>query len=606
MRAALPLTAAVVTLVALLIPLLRQPAQAQATPDPIAIVEKSLHQGFARRSFSIPIQCLRSDPRFLEACLAPYEQEGLQFAYLEGRITWVAPETFDIYLNPRGRSGMVSHFTSDDGFNLALVPTEGFIPGPAAPAPSPSPSPSAASPSAAPSGSPQPSEAPSGTPSASPSAAAAAPSPTASPSPVAASTPDPMRACYRYHPLTMLWPFQLKKTPTNVTFTVAGEETLNHRKCWKINRIAPDLTMLLWISQDDYAVDQIEYDDPQTGKLVRFNASEFFVVSPEEGQTNQVPLLAFAKATLGAGMSPLLDVSGLQAPTIIPPSPSPSPSVDAAPTRAPAVTRPEDLTGEQPRVMSRIVALLVLALLGGLSYYAVRYVMFRMRRTAFSKELIVLDDADGTLGRALNGLGFTCAPASMEILTEERNRVGKKIATEVLPRAVVIAPHSIALAKNYLFLLRAYAEEGGRVMLLHHGKADAPLLPYKAYTLPNSGEKMALKAQPHVWKRLRAEDVETKTGHLLPREYVVEVNQKRPDLDLVHVINRASGMRASIAGVVRAGKGEFIFCQFLLLEDLKKSKLETSPITKLLLLDLLDYLQGRTNDKDAPADDNDR
>lgn len=584
---------ATVTLVALTIPLVRCPAIAEPAPDAISIMEKTLHQGFARKSYELRIQLLRNDPSFLEDCLAPFEQEGLKFAYMEGKVTWVDPDHFDMWLHPRGHIEMESHFASDDGFNLSLVSTEGFTPG-RAPKPSPSSSLSVSTDATA---------------SASPSTdASSAPAAVERPSPVALpaasdataapGNPDAMRRPYRYHPLTLLWPFQLKKTPTTVTFTQAGDEPMGGRPCWKINRVA-DVTMTLWIAKDDYSVVQIEYDDPTSGKPVRFNATSFFRVLPEAGDPNQVPMYTFGQATIGAGLEPLCDVAALQAPGIVP-VPSPTATEEQGTPKVAPIAAPQ-VKGGEPRVLQGIWILIVFALVIGLGWYAGRYVLYLTRRQPFSKDLILLDDPEGNMGRALQGLGFTTVPASMEVLTEERNHVGKKYEANVLPRAVVIAPHAIGQAKNYLFLLKAFAEEGGRIMIFDHGKADVNALPYRMYTVPSSGDKISLHAKQNVWKRLREEDVETKTGHLLPREFVVEVDQKRPDVDLVHALNRASGVRTTVVGVVRAGKGEYIICQYLIADDLKKSKLETSPITRLLMLDLIDYLQGRTKVKETAA-----
>lgn len=580
---------ATLALVALMLPLTHSDAIAEPAPDALSIMEKTLHQGFARKSYELRIQLLRNDPTFLEACLAPFEQDGLRFAYLDGKVTWVEPDHFDIWLHPRGHLEMESHFASDDGFNLSLVSTEGFTPG-GAPKTSAS-TVASASPSTNPSS--DASSTPVAAESPSPLPEAAPPTSDAS---IPAGNPDAMRQPYRYHPLTLLWPFQLKKTPTSVSFTLAGDEPLGGRPCWKINRVA-DVTMTLWIAKDDYSVVQIEYDDPTSGKLVRFNATSFFTVQPDAGEPNQVPMLTFGQATISAGLEPMCDVTALTAPGLVP-VPSSSATAERETPKVAPIAAPQPKATE-PRVLQGIWVVVVFLLVLGLGWYGGRYALYLSKRQLFSKDLIVLDDLDASMGRALQALGFTTVPASMEVLTEERNHVGKKYEANVLPRAVVVAPHAIGQAKNYLFLLRAFVEEGGRILIFDHGKADLNVLPYRMYTVPNSGEKVSLHAKPNVWKRLREEDVETKTGHLLPREFVVEVNQKRADIDLVHALNRASGVRTTVVGVVRAGKGEYIICQYLIADDLKKSKLETSPITRLLVLDLIDYLQGRTKLKEA-------
>lgn len=588
----LAVLAGLLALAAFLIPPAPTPVLAQSTSDAIAVMEKVLHQGFARRSYELRIQLLRSEPSFLEACFPPYIIDGLQFSYLEGKVTWIDPDRYDIFLSPRGKRDMITHFQSEDGFNLSLVSTDGFTPAPAAPppdvtAPSPVASASAsASPDAIASGSPSPD---------------ASPSPSPVLSPTDSGAPDPLRAFrtpYRYHPLTFLWPFQLKKTPTAVTFRVTGEETLVGRPCWKIDRVAPDLTMQLWISKQDYSVVRIEYQDPTSGELVRFNATTFFTVLPEADVPSQVPMYAFGQATLGTQFKPLCDIAALEAPGVVPAPIVTESKAPGSQTTVP-ISAPNKRESDTPRILTGFGILIVSGLLMGLTWYGGRYLLFLLRRTVLSKELIVLDDGEGTLTRLLQGLGLSTVPASMEILTTERSLLGKKYEPGVLPRAVVIAPHAIGQAKNYLFLLKAYVDEGGRVLLLDHGKADQAVLPFRLYTLPNSGDKIGLQAKPHIWKRLREEDVETKTGHLLPREFVMEVDQRRPDVDLVQAFNRATGVRMTVVGVQRSGKGEYILCQYRLVDDLNKSKIETSPITRLLTLDLIDYLQGRSREQQA-------
>jgi len=568
-------------------------ALAEPAPDPNYIIRNEVvHQAFARTSYSVRVQMLRNDPRLLDSCLAPYRQNGLEFAYLEGRATWVAPDQFDIYLWPQGHSDMVTHLGSDDGYNLWVVSTEGFTPGATdspSPAPSISPAPSA-SPSDAPSASPSAAVAPSDTPSATPVAASSA-------TPSATPEGNPFGKPYRFHPLTNIWPFQLKKVPVGAELAFLGEEEVSHRACWKISRTSPELTMTLWVDKTRHAVVQLEYTDPTSGRPVRFNASDFFSVPPEAGQLNQIPLITFSQATVSGGMSPLFDVTALDAPTAIAPSPTASATANGPPNRTMQMAPPSVRLVSEPRLLSGFLVLVVSVLLVGLTWFGGKYLIFLLSRSVFSKELIVLDDAEGVFSRSLQDLGYSVTPASMELLTEERNFLGKKPGA-VLPRAIVVAPHCIGLAKNFLFLIRAYVEEGGRVMLLDHGKADAPVLPFHAFFVPNNGEKISLEARPGIWKHLREEDVQTKTGHLLPKEYLVEVDHKRPNPPLIQTFSRATGVRTTVAGIFKAGKGEYLLCQMRIADDLKRSKLETSPITKLVLLDLISYLQGRTYEKE--------
>lgn len=571
-------------LVVAVLPCVCEPVRAEPTQNAPAIVGKALHQRFARTSYEAKIQFTRNDPHFLEKYLAPFESNGLQYALMEGRITWEDPDRYDIYLHPVGRTDLESHFTSRDGFDVQYVPSERFTPGPA-PSPGMSPTSAASAPPESPLATGNPMESPS------PITA-----PTSAPLPVDTATPSPYADLYPYHPISMLWPFQLKPSGTDVKYEWYGEEeVVAGQKCWKLERKS-SVNMHVWVGQEDGAICQIEYTDPRTEKVNRFQARAFLTIPPSK--PDQVPLIVYSSAslllpsTLPTQMLAEISVASADAfaGTPTPVAEGPSAPVGSGPPKPPPPPTP---------TFGPFLKVIISALLVGLAYFGGRYLIFLLSRAVFSKEVILVEEPDGALGRALQSLGFSVTPASMEVLTEERNRLGKKPGA-VLPRAVVIAPHAIGLIKNYLFLLKAYVEEGGRVLMFEHNASDQPNLPFHAYLVPNTGDgKTLLQARPHLWKRLREEDVETKTVHLLPREYIVEVDHRRPDIDIVQAFNRSTGVRATAVGVARSGKGEYMLCQFLIVDDLRKSKLATSPITRLILLDLVDYLQGRTKEKSS-------
>lgn len=541
------------------------------------------------------------EPYFIPDYLPPYlSSSGLPQPQLNGTVELAIDSI-------RWKSGTITLrqpaldtpavFSSTDGFSIDGAPytaTATASPSPVlTESPTPSPSPSvdsnvSPSPDALESASPGATESPS-------------PALTETPSPSASPSSNANNTLYTMHPLTLLWPFQFKNTDDIKLSSVRAPEleTQESRPYWVVKSNTRATTMYIWIDKDRNLIDKIQYADPQDGELVvgvyrDFKPSDISKV-PEPGKTvvpekeaEEAPssMLTYRHLQVSKGGQDLYTAEVPTAPAIVLIVPKPRPVVTV-----------DDQTITTVVVFTWGLILIIMLLLVGLAYYGGRYLVFLLTRQEFSKDLILIEPEGGALGNALSSLGYQVAPASMETLTEERKFLGKKPGMQ-LPRAVVVAPDAFALIKGYLFLLRAYVEEGGRVMVLHHSSSNANTMPFNPYFVPNMGEgKNVVLSRPNFWKRMRLEDVEGKTGHLLPREFYVEVNSRKVDLDLVQVYNQATGVRATAVGVVREGKGEYMVCQFTLADELTRNSRAGSAVARLLFMDLMDYLQARKPEK---------
>lgn len=539
------------------------PAQAQSPPDAYSIMEKVLLRArdVKQKMFEQEIEVTRLDEPYLAPFLPPYRDPQGLIPRLPGKIVIRPLESFQISLQERQNLQWLT-FTSKDGCDIEGTPFG---------SPSPSPSPSVE---------PSPSASPMAGETSSPSPDATA-SPEASPMP----TVDTDRSLYRYHPLTLLWPHEFKPNLAEAQYKYNEEEIVYGSTCWEIEQKNRDITLTLWVDQSTYGIRQIEYDDPMDGQRVRATYTEMYQVSD---------LSVYKKVELAKGGRPLLSVLVPNLPVLVQ-----RPRVETG-APSPSWTPPPRTVISNPEVWTRGLLFIVIVLLIGLSWFGGRYLKFLLTRSRFSEELLLVEAEGGPVFEVLTEMGYTVIPATMELLTEERKFLGKKPGAD-LPRAVVIAPGAFAQIKGYLFLLRAYVEEGGRVLVLTQTPSHIATMPFTPYFVPNLGEgKNVVLSRPNFWKRLRVEDVETRIGPLLPREFYVEINQKRPDLDLVQVYNQATGVRASAVCVVREGKGEYLLCQLLLVDELQKNKRPRS-LARFLMADLIEYLQGRQGEKKPTA-----
>lgn len=520
----------------------------------------------------------RTSPYMAQPFLPPYLEGGVPQPVVVARATFRRSGRWELTVRWLSK-GKDLLFTSDDGYNLEFVSEKpDFTDLPLTPVPAPTLPAPGASPAA---------DASPGT----------AESPTPAPAMDAAGPGPGDKEIYRYHPLTLIWPFVFKPLATNQEpYRLRDDEPVLGRSCWVVERNSGDMIMRIWVDQENYSVLQIQYTDPRDGGVVTGQFRSFWDM--EDG------MRSYRTLDVSKNGKALFSVSTLSEPTILTNrdlTGSRSPRAQASTGPSSTTKGPVVIHQYWERVRSPFTITLwitVVVLLIGLVYFGGRYILFMLARAEFSRDLILLEAEDGPVGVFLKEQGYVVTRCSMEVLTEERKHVGKRLGT-VLPRAVIVAPESFGLIKNYLFLLRAYVEEGGRVLVLRQSASCAKELPFQAYFVPYSHDgRLSLSVRHNILKRLTVKDAETRTGKLLPKEMYVEVNQRKMDTEFIQALNKSTGVRAVLLGVVRQLLGEFILCQFDLVADLEHPKVT---LGKALLLDIIDYTQGVKPEKKKPA-----
>lgn len=420
----------------------------------------------------------------------------------------------------------------------------------------------------------------------------ASPSPAASASPGIEASPAGLtgpwwdklnvrsREPVAYHPLIFLWPYDLLSWNVRSQYTLKSKNELVYgMKCDLLEQHLPgDQGVLqLWVVKSSGQVARIAISDPAGGEPIEATYSRFG--PPDEATgfrpyshlevTHGVKTLYHAVLT-DAKVNPELDdllkaEDVKQVGTLAPPPPPPTPPI------------PPVVIWTGGLLFSAALLALALIVLAG------RFARFRMTRQVFSREIIVLDEEDSGFADMLSGFGISVKPFAPDVLTLERNRLGKGLTAEGTeqPRAVVVGPDAFEEGKGYFFLLEAYLREGGRVMVLPHGPKTVGKIPMKVELVPLPSVD-AFKATG-IWRSSEPAAVERAAGMLADRNGILRVDGKA--LDPVFLKATAGDVQAPMIGVHRRGRGEVLFCQL----HLEKG----GAVGARLLTDLLGFLQGR-------------
>ena len=200
-----------------------------------------------------------------------------------------------------------------------------------------------------------------------------------------------------------------------------------------------------------------------------------------------------------------------------------------------------------------------------LSYLVFRFVLYRMSRQEFSDQLIVIDEEDGRFAEMLNKMGYRTLPFTPELVTEERNFLGKGPTedTSYRPRAIVVAPDSFQFVHNYLFLIRAYVEEGGRVLVMYHPQKSNADLPYvvEQMPLPKENQGILFDYKSDTLTNVKADYVKQLAKLYTGPESCLSVNGKKFNERLLWCTRKDTGVESTIVGMKTQGKGEYIVCQ---------------------------------------------
>lgn len=246
----------------------------------------------------------------------------------------------------------------------------------------------------------------------------------------------------------------------------------------------------------------------------------------------------------------------------------------------------------KPIFLSKKARNIVIILSLILAFLAFRYINYRISRQEFSDQLIVVDEEDGRFAEMLAKMGYRTVAFSPEVISEERQFLGKGATedTSYRPRAIVVAPDSFQFIHNYLFLIRAYVEEGGRVLVMYHPQKSNGDLPYKLEEMPmppnNQGFFFDFKKE--TLTNVKSDSIKHLAKLYTGTEVILSVDDKKFTERLIWCTNIQSKLEATIVGMVRHGKGEYIVCQMQFTPSITVKNANM----QFLLNDIFRYLLG--------------
>lgn len=525
-------------------------------------------------SFQSEFHLIRQDPAFLELFFP--ESQFRSNLSVDGILNFDSPNRqYNLYLRTEGidyqhlvaRGTSVVWIGQERIPNLMKDPNPIAVPG-ASPSPSPSPTPSPEA-------------------SASPGAS---PSPSPSPSPVAYEDLGPSsHEPVQFHPLLFMWPFVLQSDAVSQYHLVSEDEVVYGRKCYLIevrNSAAKD-QVRLWVDPKGEQITQVEIVRAD-GQKVLATYMGFHPPDKETGYAiyNRVEVSVDGKSVY---------MAELTTPEINPNRILVTKGDETVPVNT-SNRRGELNTfiGELPPIISGALLFLVSVLGIGLAVLGYRYYRFARSRQEFTDELVLIDEEDGRFGELLERLGYSWIPFNPEVLTQERMLLGKGATADTTrkPRGVVVAPESFAEVKGYFFLLKAYVEEGGRVLVMYHTPKTAATMPFTSSFIPLMPGDTATgyHCRSGVFETVPDDEVERLCGALAAKELYTQVNERPVSHEIVVARNKSTGVKGTVLGVVRQGKGEYILCQLRFDPKLTAS---SAPIRRLLG-DLIHLLQARS------------
>jgi hypothetical protein len=315
--------------------------------------------------------------------------------------------------------------------------------------------------------------------------------------------------------IALVFPPNLNAAIANQLFLLLNEEVIFDKFCYVL--ATSDGKYKIWVNKDDFSIYKVQIPDTDNGVITayykNFYAFEpsFTLYSSVEVLKNQNPLFSLSLVNPKINI-PLRELRGY--------IPSPPPLVGKITPLNYEENFWEKLIRERFAIQyhpapffsftQRIIFILLLL---GLSYMLFREIRVRMQRPVFAKELIVIDNEDRKCTDLLMKMGYEVINFSPELLTEERKIVSSR-GRKLLPRAVIAAPGAFGAIKSYLFLLRAYVEEGGRVLVLPQTSAYAHTLPFNSQFYPFNQydeSRVFFISRNNIWQRITTNEIENKT-----------------------------------------------------------------------------------------------
>ncbi|MBQ7501624.1 hypothetical protein IJT93_02770 [bacterium] len=223
--------------------------------------------------------------------------------------------------------------------------------------------------------------------------------------------------------------------------------------------------------------------------------------------------------------------------------------------------------------------------------FAMRFIFFRVSRQEFDDQLIVVDEEDGRFAEMLNKMGYRTIPFTPDIVNQEREYLGKGVTKETTyrPRAVVVTPDSFQFIQKHLYIIKAYVEEGGRVLVMYHPQSSNKDLPYKVEQIPlNNKQGFFFDYKADTITNVKGDNVKRLAQAYAGPEVVLSVNGKKFSERLLWCYKQDAKIEATVAGMVREGKGEYIVCQM----QFSPSVTIKNTNMQFMLNDMFRYLLG--------------
>lgn len=249
-------------------------------------------------------------------------------------------------------------------------------------------------------------------------------------------------------------------------------------------------------------------------------------------------------------------------------------------------------------VITVATAMTVLILLIILVILMYRFWFYKAERPAFAREIIVVEGErpEEKISHVFADIGVPTTPFTSEKLTEDRKLLDFKKKKK--PRILAVGPGMFPRVKAYNFLLKAFVEDGGRVIIFEHGVEHASDMPFTPTFVPydRSDPNFNFIVMPKwekIWNQTSLEEIQKRTAAFYPYELMVRVKEKSLRIDPIIIVNNPKiNLTAAAICMIYEGKGEYMVVQYRLLEAIQKLKF-TSATAEKMLRDLLSYMFGR-------------
>jgi hypothetical protein len=412
-------------------------------------------------------------------------------------------------------------------------------------------------------------------------------------------------------PLSALLPYVLRLTGAGETYNLGPADKVDGNAC---NIILAKGTQRgnyrVWVDISRKVVRKLEYMNPSTSRLItaRFsgisseeNKGWFFSGVTVEGEDGKVMYEA--------------EISGLQwnLEGGVAPGAGGSPAPKKGPSKRPAGPILPPAPPSPPRWAVNILRLFIFVIICGLVIQG--YLLWRHKNGSklsvpssrahtaapatsfFAKEIMVVDVPDSTsTARALTSLGQAVESYTPEDFSRnlESIRTGSgqvMDARGVLykPRIIVIGPNAYPIIKSQLTRLQLYIKEGGKVLMLNHSAQMAEQMPFKVkfYSFSIWEKNLNYIPRLNIWRTVSDKELESGSSFITPANIYLSINGKKPPQEVVAVRHGSTKVEGTVIGIIPEGKGEWILCQYRLIEAIEKGV--GAAFARNILRDLLDY-----------------